>query len=184
VLYGLYRQANKFCISHFEQILVVRLADEDPMKTGRQKQYGNPQLSSFGPRLPVSKEDATLLQRFAIGLTSGMLKAGIRRVVIESTAFLFKDAIIPPSHLVGRLFFPSIVRDACEMENVFRKSGLDWTIVRPPRLTDKPRTGKYRVQEGRLPYFGFNIARAEVADFLIKAGENGALIGKVIVISN
>jgi putative NADH-flavin reductase len=117
-------------------------------------------------------------------LTSGMLQAGIRRVVVESTAFLFKDSIIPPTHLFGRLFFPDIVRDACEMENVFRKSGLDWTIVRPPRLTDKPLTGEYRVQEDHLPRFGFSVSRADVADFMIKAGEKGAAVGKVVGVSN
>jgi putative NADH-flavin reductase len=141
-------------------------------------------LSSFGPRVPVSKEDATLLQRFGVALTGAMLQTGIRRVVVESTAFLFKDSIVPPTHLIGRLFFPGIVRDAREMENVFQKSGLDWTIVRPPRLTDKPRTGRYRVLEGHLPRFGFTISRADVADFMVKAGENGALIRKVVGVSN
>jgi putative NADH-flavin reductase len=141
-------------------------------------------LSAFGPRLPLSKGDATLLQRFALALTSGMLQAGVRRVVVESTAFLFKDSIIPPTHLIGRLFFPGIVRDAGEMENVLRKSELDWTIVRPPRLTDKPQTGKYRVQEGHLPRFGFSISRADVADFMIKAGENHATAGKVLGVSD
>src|SRR5258708_1827407 len=141
-------------------------------------------LSGFGPRLPVSKADATLLQRFAIALTSGMFQAGVRRVVVESTALLFKDSMIPPTNLFGRLLFPDIVRDAGEMENVFRKSGLDWTMVRPPRLTDKPRTGKYRVLEGRLPRFGFAISRADVADFMIKVGENGASVGKVVGVSN
>jgi putative NADH-flavin reductase len=141
-------------------------------------------LSSFGPRVPVSKEDATLLQRFGVALTGAMLQAGIRRVVVESTAFLFKDSIVPPTHLIGRLFFPGIVRDACEMENLFHQSGLDWTIVRPPRLTDKPRTGKYRVLEGHLPRFGFTISRADVADFMVKAAENGALIRKVMGVAN
>jgi putative NADH-flavin reductase len=141
-------------------------------------------LSGFGPRLPVSKADATLLQRFAVELTSGMFQASVRRVVVESTAFLFKDSIIPPTNLFGRLFFPDIVRDAGEMENIFRKSGLDWTMVRPPRLTDKPRTGKYRVLEGHLPGFGFAISRADVADFMIKAGENGASVGKIVGVSN
>jgi putative NADH-flavin reductase len=141
-------------------------------------------LSGFGPRLPVSKADATLLQRFAVELTSGMFQASVRRVVVESTAFLFKDSIIPPTNLFGRLFFPDIVRDAGEMENIFRKSGLDWTMVRPPRLTDKPRTGKYRVLEGHLPRFGFAISRADVADFMIKAGENGASVGKIVGVSN
>jgi putative NADH-flavin reductase len=141
-------------------------------------------LSGFGPRLPISKADATLLQRFAVALTSGMHQAGVRRVVVESTAFLFKDSIIPPTNLFGRLFFPDVTRDAGEMENIFRKSGLDWTMVRPPRLTDQPRTGKYRVLEGHLPRFGFAISRADVADFMIKAGENGVSIGKVVGVSN
>jgi putative NADH-flavin reductase len=141
-------------------------------------------LSGFGPRLPISKADATLLERFAVALTSGMHQAGVRRVVVESTAFLFTDSIIPPTNLFGRLFFPDVVRDAGEMENVFRKSGLDWTMVRPPRLTDQPRTRKYRVLEGHLPRFGFAISRADVADFMIKAGENGVSIGKVVGVSN
>jgi putative NADH-flavin reductase len=137
-------------------------------------------LSAFGPRLPIPQEDADLLQRFGLALTSAMQQVGVRRVVIESTAFLFKDAVFPPAHLFGRLFFPGIVRDANEMENTLQKSGLDWTLVRPPQLTNKPRTGKYRILVGHLPPFGFNISRADVADFMIKAGENHASIQKII----
>jgi putative NADH-flavin reductase len=141
-------------------------------------------LSAFGPRLPISKADDDLLQRFAVALTHGMQKAGVRRVVIESTAFLFKDAIFPPAHLFGRLFFPGVVRDAGEMENIVAKSGLDWTLVRPPQLTNKPASGKYRTTIGHLPPFGFNISRADVADFMIKAGENHASIQKIIGLAN
>jgi hypothetical protein len=113
-----------------------------------------------------------------------MLHVGVRRVVVESVAFLFKDSIIPPAYLLGRLFFQDIVADASGMEDVFRKSGLDWTIVRPPRLTDKPRIGKYRVREGHLPSFGFTISRAEVADFMIGAIEKRASIGRVVGVCN
>src|SRR5437667_1043402 len=63
-------------------------------------------LSGFGPRLPISKADANLLQQFAVALTSAMLHAGVRRVVVESVAFLFRDSIVPPAYLFGRLFFP------------------------------------------------------------------------------
>src|SRR6266850_4418681 len=137
-------------------------------------------LSGFGPRSPVSKADANLLRQFAVALTSAMLHAGVRRVVVESVAFLFKDAIIPPAYLLGRLFFPGIVADASAMEKVLEKSGLEWTIARPPKLTPKPYTGKYRVREGHLPPFGFSISHADVADFMIKAVENRSLIGKVV----
>jgi putative NADH-flavin reductase len=90
-------------------------------------------LSGFGPRVPVSKADADLLGKFATALTTAMQQAGIRRAVIVSTAFLFKDSIVPPTYLFGRLFFPGVVIDATAMERVFMESGLDWTIVRPPQ---------------------------------------------------
>jgi len=141
-------------------------------------------LSAFGPRAPIAKMDADLLRRFAVALTSAMPRAGVNRVVIESVAFLFKDAIIPPAYLLGRLFLPGIVADASAMEKVLEKSGLDWTIARPPRLTPKPYTGKYRVREGHLPPFGFSISHADVADFMIKAVENRALVGKLVGVCN
>ena len=141
-------------------------------------------MSGFGPRLPVSKADAHLLRQFGGALTSAMPQADVRRVVVESVAFLFKDSIIPPAYLLGRLLFPSVVADASAMEKLFQESGLDWTMVRPPELTDKPYTGKYRVREGHLPRFGFKISRADVADFMIKAAENHSSIGKIIGISN
>jgi putative NADH-flavin reductase len=141
-------------------------------------------LSGFGPRLPVSKADAHLLQQFATALTSAMLEAGVRRAVVESVAFLFKDSIIPPAYILGKLLFPSIVVDAAAMEEIFDKSGLDWTMVRPPELTDKPYTGTYRVREGHLPRFGFKISRADVADFMIRTVENHSSIRKVVGVSS
>jgi putative NADH-flavin reductase len=141
-------------------------------------------LSGFGPRVPVSKADAHLLEQFAVALTSAMARAGVRRVVVESVAFLFKDSIVPPAYLLGRLLFPLTVADASAMERVFRESDLDWTIVRPPELTDKPYTGKYRVREGHLPGFGFKIARADVADFMIQVVENRSSIRKVVGVCN
>ena len=141
-------------------------------------------LSGFGPRAPVSKADAHLLQQFAVALTSAMVHAGVRRVVVESVAFLFRDSIVPPAYLLGRLFFARTVADASAMERIFEESELDWTIVRPPELTDKPYTGNYRVRESHLPRFGLKISRADVADYMINATENHSSIRKVVGVSN
>jgi putative NADH-flavin reductase len=140
-------------------------------------------ISTFGPRLPVSKADANLLQRFATALTRAMERTGVRRVVVESVAFLFKDSVIPPAYLLGKLLFPSIVADSAAMERVFSESGVDWTMVRPPELTNKPYTGKYRVTEGHLPRFGFKISRSNVADFMIKSAENRLTRHKIFGVS-
>ena len=141
-------------------------------------------LSAFGPRVPVMKADENLLRDFASALTSAMRRASVRRLVIVSTAFLFRDSIMPPTYLFGRLFFPGVVVDATAMERTIAESGLDWTIARPPQLTDKPFSGRYRVREGHLPRFGFHVSRADVADCLIKTAEDRAYVGKVLGISD
>src|SRR5215470_8824603 len=141
-------------------------------------------ISAFGPRLPISKADAHLLEQFAAGLKSAMEQTSTRRVVVESVAFLFKDSIVPPTYLLGRLLFPGVVADSAAMERIFAESSLDWTMVRPPELTNGPYTGKYRVREGHLPAFGFKISRANVADYMIKAVEHHLSSRKIVGVSN
>jgi putative NADH-flavin reductase len=141
-------------------------------------------VSAFGPRLPITKEDADLLERFAAVLAASMLRAKVNRVSIESTAFLFTDSIIPPTYLFGRLFFRRLVLDALAMETTVRASTLDWTLVRPPQLTEKPYTGHYRVRESHLPPFGFKISRSDVADFMVRSVEETSFIGKIYGIGN
>lgn len=141
-------------------------------------------LSGFGPRLPIAKSDANLLRDFAAALTTAMQRAEVRRLVIVSTAFLFRDSILPPTYLFGRLFFPGVVRDATAMEEIIANSRLDWTIVRPPQLTGHPYTGKYRVRTGHLPRFGFKVSRADVADNLLRAVDDPSTRRKVLGVSN
>ncbi len=137
-------------------------------------------LSAFGSH----EDDGRIWRQFALALTEAMAQTGVRRVVALSVAFLFKDSIVPPAFILGRLFFRAVVISAAQMEDVFIKSGLDWTIVRPPRLTDKRYTGRYRVREGHLPNFGLTVSRADVADFMIQAVEKGSAIKKVVGVCN
>jgi putative NADH-flavin reductase len=137
-------------------------------------------LSAFGPHVDTVR----VWNQFALALAEAMRRAQVRRVMVLSVAFLFRDSIIPPAYLAGRLFFRDTVIGAAEMEEIFMKSGLEWTIARPPRLTDGPYTGKYRLREGHLPRFGFTVSRADVADYMIKAVEGRADIGKIVGLCN
>lgn len=141
-------------------------------------------LSVFGPRLPIAESDKHLLRDFANALVAAMMQAQVKRVLVESTAFLFKDSLVPPAHLFGKLFFPSVVKDAGDMEEIIQQSQLDWTLIRPPKLTDNTHTGNYRMREGHLPQFGFSISRADVADCFLKVLSDPLTIKKVIGVSN
>src|SRR5829696_442945 len=53
-----------------------------------------------------------------------------------------------PYRLIARPLLWRVLRahytDLAQMERLLRESGLDWTVVRPPRLTDGPATGRQR----------------------------------------
>jgi putative NADH-flavin reductase len=70
--------------------------------------------------------------------------------------------------------------DCTAMEALVTASDLDWTIARPPQLTDGPVTGTYAVRDGDLPNGKRTISRADVADFLIGTIERGEHIRSVV----
>lgn len=74
---------------------------------------------------------------------------------------------------IFRLLFKNIYDDISKMEEIISNSNLNWIIVRPGHLKNKPLTEEYRI-ETQL-YNGINIGsinRADVADFMIKQAEN------------
>jgi putative NADH-flavin reductase len=141
-------------------------------------------LSALGPRVPIAPSDQHLLRGFAVALSKGLREAGVKRVILESAAFLFKDALMPPAYLLGKLLFPTVVADATDMETIIRGSELEWTLLRPPKLTDGEHTGRYRVREGHLPRFGFSISRANVADCFLRLLEDTSAARKIFGVSS
>jgi len=85
-----------------------------------------------------------------------------------------KDQPKLADHLIRgimKIAVPKILNDAIQHHKVLEKSGLQWTIVRGPRLTDGPKTDNYRVG-----WVGVNastkISRADLADFIVKLVED------------
>jgi len=77
-----------------------------------------------------------------------------------------------------------VYSDKTKMEEIITHSDLNWTVVRPGRLLDKPLTENYRT-ENKL-FKGINIGginRADVADFLIKQAERQTELKKYVGIS-
>jgi uncharacterized protein YbjT (DUF2867 family) len=73
--------------------------------------------------------------------------------------------------------------DLAQMEDVVRESGLDWTIVRSPRLIDKPLTGTYRTAYGQNVRRGLRISRADVAHLMLRVLEQPGSIRQSIAIA-
>jgi putative NADH-flavin reductase len=72
---------------------------------------------------------------------------------------------------IMKIAVPKILNDAIKHHEVLANSGLKWTIVRGPRLTNEPRRGSYRVG-----WVGVNastkISRSDLADFILTQVED------------
>ncbi|HUQ56267.1 NAD(P)-dependent oxidoreductase [Lentzea sp.] len=63
------------------------------------------------------------------------------------------------------------MRDKETMEQLITGSGLDWTIVRPPKLSDHDAIGKYRTGTDLRIRLWSSIGRADLAAFLLDEAE-------------
>jgi putative NADH-flavin reductase len=154
-------------------------------------------LSALGPR---SATDAGIVSRGTQAIVAAMRAAGTRRLIVVSAAPIGTVASParphPPKHDPGDGFFmrhllsPGIktllrgpYADLALMEDIVAASGLDWTVVRPPRLTDKPLTGSYRTAYGRNLRRGLTISRADVAHLMLDLAGDPESIGETVGIA-
>lgn len=63
--------------------------------------------------------------------------------------------------------FKEMYSDLVRMEAVVERSPSDWTILRPPTLTNGPRTGQYQVALNKHLHRILFISRADVANFIV-----------------
>ncbi|MGV4928443.1 NAD(P)H-binding protein (plasmid) [Streptomyces sp. BHT-5-2] len=104
----------------------------------------------------------------ARAVAEAMAATGVRRLLVVSAGPLNRTGAGQPV-LTHRVFGPllwailkEVYTDLERMEAVLRETDLDWTSVRPPRLLDKPGTGRYRHAVEAGPS-GSSIPRADVA---------------------
>jgi putative NADH-flavin reductase len=129
-------------------------------------------LSALGSR-SLGKSD--LLDRGIANILEGMKQHGLRRLIVLGAAGAVPGAgkyQSRASRLLIEIIRHTLLKypflDQAAQEHRLAASDVDYTIVRPPRLTNGPYTGHYRVESDGLPRAEKSIARADVADFMLK----------------
>jgi hypothetical protein len=72
--------------------------------------------------------------------------------------------------------------DRVRQEEITRTSGLDWTLVRPPRLRDGKPTGAVRAGEARWIGPFAAVDRADLGGFLLGAVADPVWIGRAVAV--
>jgi len=84
-----------------------------------------------------------------------------------------------------RLMANSILKDIERTGKLVAESQLDWTIIRLPKLGNKPATGRLAIGytgDGEVSFF--SLSRADLADFLLRQLDNKKYLHQAPVVSN
>jgi putative NADH-flavin reductase len=133
-------------------------------------------LSALGPPGPGR---TTIHRDCARSTVEAMQHAGVGRLLIVSAAVLFEGQGFL-YWLLRNTLLRNIAEDTSAMERVVMASGLDWTIARPPRLSNGKLTGRYAIEEGRMPSGGPMVSRADVAHFLLDELERPTHVRRMV----
>src|SRR5207245_1178225 len=110
-----------------------------------------------------------------------MREAGVRRLVSVSVSAIEGRRPWILINLV-RWILRKPYADFARMERLIALSSVDWTIVRPPYLSNGPKTGWVRTRSGRsdLRHGPYHISRADLAATLVDLAEDSQHVGEVL----
>jgi putative NADH-flavin reductase len=151
-------------------------------------------ISAVGPHRAAQ---AGIVAPATAAITHAMGCAGVRRLVVISASPV---GVVPSPHrpqpprhdpgddlLMRYLLSPLIRRlfgrlyiDLAAMEDLLRDGSLDWTSIRPPRLTNGPLTGTYRTAVDRNVRHGLIISRRDVAHLMLTVLRQPETVGHAV----
>ncbi|WP_207452369.1 NAD(P)-dependent oxidoreductase [Bacillus sp. SD088] len=172
------RNPAKLQIQH-DQLKFIQGNVTDYASVERAVQEQNAVFCALGASSPL-RRDPALIEGVG-NITLAMKKQHVNRFIYLSflgvkegrkgLGFFIKYIVVQ--------LLRNVVADHEVKEQIVKNSNLDWTIVRPPRLTNGNQTGNYRsgeIIEQRS--FILTISRADLADFMLRQLSDTSNIGK------
>jgi putative NADH-flavin reductase len=146
-------------------------------------------LSALGAPSPFGNHN--VLPRAIPNIVDAMQQLHVRRIIVLGSAGALSDSLRKQpawrrwivENIVYKTFLKWPVREQISQYSNLSTSGLDWTMVMPPMLTNGPAHGSFRVDGEALPPNGSRIARADVADFMMQQLGNPEWVRKGVYIS-
>ena len=157
----------------------------DPAALGPAIEGRDAVISAMGPR---GRGPTTVCRDSAAAITKAMAGAGVSRLVVVSASGFHPEGEGPLSRYVIKPLISRIFRheyaDLAAAEQVVTASGLRWTLLLPPRLTDKQHTGRYRTTLGGPVVGGATISRADLADGAVRCLDDAASVQATLGLAN
>jgi putative NADH-flavin reductase len=130
----------------------------------------------------------TLYSEGTANIVRAMWAGGARRLLCVSADAIELSAKDPPlQRLVSRYVVQPLLRhplaDMMRMEEVVKSSELDWTLFRPPRLTNGPQTSHYRTAVDQHLRAARFISRSDLAECILERLCDPAAVRAVVSVA-
>lgn len=136
---------------------------------------------------PHPRTDGRLYVEGTRNLANAAVRAGVRRFVTVSAQGAGVDPRLLPRAYRLVLHIPVVARlypDIALMEaELTARTDLEWTIVRPPLLTNRRGTASIRETVGPVVPGGLTLPRADLAAYLLNVVETNAHAREVVAIA-
>ncbi len=124
----------------------------------------------FGPRPPFTDLFCAGATRLII---EAMHKYGVKRIICQTGAMIgeYRQNRSWPFQLMVEVFnrlSHELAEDRATQEHLVQSSGLDWTLVKPPKLTHQQIRGRIVVGPEVKVGLGSQISRSDLAEFLLR----------------
>mgnify|MGYP001546513397 FL=1 len=182
------RDPNKLGITH-PNLTVVK---GDIMKPDTFEKYMDNKdavISAIGVKGGFGADKPTVLySRGNANLLQIMKEKGISRAFFISASAIEISPLLPfyvrflAKYIVQKLL-RNMYADLSAMEKLIKETDVDWTILRPPRLTNGVATGHYRFAINVYLKNCLTISRADLAHFMIDNIANKGTYKSVIEIA-
>lgn len=177
------RTPSKVTLSH-ERLTVVQGDYTDVADVSRVMEGAHAAVTLVGH---VKGTGPDMLATGMRNLVAGARNHGIRRVIQltgagvryerDTPGFVDKAVVT-----VMKLFVGKMLADSVAATNVLRESGLDYTVVRGPRLTEDPPKGTFKT--GYVGQINTSLTRADLAVFIADVLEEGTHVRDEPAVSN
>ena len=119
---------------------------------------------------------------------AAMEAAGVRRLIVVSASGHLTDGDALFVRMLVKPILQAALRksyaDMREMERIVQASDTDWTIMRPPMLTDKDARGTYQARRNLNVRSGFTITRTDLAAAILDQLEDETTIRQAVSVAN
>ena len=126
-------------------------------------------LSAIGVN---STKPTTVYSEGISNITKAMKSNGVSRIIcISASAVVTSPELIFPVRMMTKLLqgiLKNMYADLLKMEQVVRQTNLQWTVVRPPRLTQGQLRNQYRFAVNEWLPNCLRISRADLANFMLQ----------------